>query len=516
MDMKQDDLLINRLIQYGNTDMYPFHMPGHKRSPEMEFPNPYTVDITEIDGFDNLHHPEGILKESMEWAAGQYGADRTYYLVNGSSCGILSAVCGAVPRGGRILVSRNCHKSVYHGIYLSQLKASYIYPQEAAGLGIQGGILPSDVDMMLKRYMDTQAVIIVSPTYDGVVSDIRGIARVVHGAGLPLIVDEAHGAHFRYGEMFPVSALDSGADVVVQSVHKTMPSLTQTALLHIRNNRPDGGCYADRDRIDRYVHMMQSSSPSYVFMAGIENSIFQMEHMDMTAYGQGLHKLRKRLGEMKHLRLVDTDLKGKYGIFDLDLSKIVISVRGLVWKEYAEAESGAAGWAGDGLLKGTGRNPAVFTGADLEDILRREYHLEVEMCGADYVTAITTVMDRPEGLDRLGDALMGIDGRLEWKTVNPQSITHPTINVYSMRSDTAMTIADAMEGTMRPAELKDSAGCISGEFVYIYPPGIPIIAPGEWISKKALDVVLDYIDKKLPVQGPEDSSLRYIRTVLKD
>ena len=122
--MQREDLLVNRLVRYGKTNMYPFHMPGHKRTGSMGFPDPFTVDITEIDGFDNLHHPEGILKRSMEWAAGVYGADRTYYLVNGSSSGILSAICGTVPRGGRILVSRNCHKAVYHGIFLNQLKAS--------------------------------------------------------------------------------------------------------------------------------------------------------------------------------------------------------------------------------------------------------------------------------------------------------------------------------------------------------------------------------------------------------
>ncbi len=478
--MRQQDLLIHKLKEYARSDMYPFHMPGHKRTGDMGFPDPFTVDITEIDGFDNLHHPEGILQSSMDWAAQVYGADQTYYLVNGSSSGILSAVCGAVPRGGRILVSRNGHKSVYHGICLNQLKASYVYPQEIDGLGIQGGVLPSDVDMMLKRYMDTQAVLIVSPTYDGVVSDIKGIAEVVHGAGLPLIVDEAHGAHFRFGEMFPVSALDLGADVVIQSVHKTMPSLTQTALLHIRNNRPDQGCYGDRERIDRYVHMVQSSSPSYVFMASIENSIYQMEHMDMEPYRGEIMKLRERLRGMGRLRLVDTDIIGQYGIHDLDVSKIVISTR-----------------------------DSSLTGADLDSILRREYHLEMEMCGADYVTAITTPMDRSEGLRRLGDALMEIDNR-----------TGPAksgiSNVYSMRSDTAMTIADAMDGKHRKVRLEDCAGSISGEFVYIYPPGIPIVAPGEWISRRSLDVIMEYMKKGLPVQGPADQSLAYIEIVQKD
>ena len=461
------------------------------------FTNPFAVDITEIEGFDNLHHPEGILKDSMKWAADVYGADQTYYLINGSTGGILAAVCGSVPRGGRILVSRNCHKSVYHGICLNQLKTSYVYPQEIEGLGIQGGITAEDVDRMLNRYMDTQAVLIVCPTYDGIVSNIEAIARIVHRAGLPLIVDEAHGAHFRYDAMFPVSALDLGADVVIQSVHKTLPSLTQTALLHIKCNRPDGGCYADRERIDRYIHMVQSSSPSYVLMASIENSIYQMEQTDTAPYGKQLHRLRRRLGQMRHLRLADTGLIGQAGIRDLDISKIVVSTRGTCLYP-----------AVDGL---TG-----FTGAHLDDILRREYHLEMEMCGADYVTAITTVMDSGEGLERLGDALTRIDTQLTDAGYKPDGRSGNQKSVYSMRCDTAMSMGEAMEEKMASVGLEDSAGCISGEFVYIYPPGIPIVAPGEWISRPILEVILEYRDKGLPVQGPADQSLRTIRVVQKD
>mgnify|MGYP001131787498 CR=1 FL=1 len=461
------------------------------------FTNPFAVDITEIEGFDNLHHPEGILKDSMKWAADVYGADQTYYLINGSTGGILAAVCGSVPRGGRILVSRNCHKSVYHGICLNQLKTSYVYPQEIEGLGIQGGITAEDVDRMLNRYMDTQAVLIVCPTYDGIVSDIEAIARIVHRAGLPLIVDEAHGAHFRYDAMFPASALDLGADVVIQSVHKTLPSLTQTALLHIKCNRPDGGCYADRERIDRYIHMVQSSSPSYVLMASIENSIYQMEQTDMAPYGKQLHKLRRRLGQMRHLRLADTGLIGQAGIRDLDISKIVVSTRGTC---LYPAEDGLTG----------------FTGAQLDDILRREYHLEMEMCGADYVTAITTVMDSGEGLERLGDALTRIDSQLTDAGYKPDGRSGNQKSVYSMRCDTAMSMGEAMEENMASVGLEDSAGCISGEFVYIYPPGIPIVAPGEWISRPILEVILEYRDKGLPVQGPADQSLRTIRVVQKD
>lgn len=297
--MKKEELLIQRLKKYQKSEMYPFHMPGHKRANGMDvhFPDPFSVDITEIDGFDNLHHPEGILKDSMEWAASLYGSDHTWYLVNGSTCGLLSAISAAVSHGGKILVSRNCHKAVYHGIYLNHLETVYVYPQQVPGLGIQGGILPEDVEKALKSEPDIQAVLIVSPTYDGIVSDVEAIAKIVHKAGLPLIVDEAHGAHFAYGDAFPKSALELGADAVIQSVHKTLPSLTQTALLHVKNNRSDGGCYIDVKKIERYLQIYQSSSPSYVLMASIENSIFLMDQCRKegrtAAFEAALLKMRK-------------------------------------------------------------------------------------------------------------------------------------------------------------------------------------------------------------------------------
>lgn len=484
--MKKKDLLIHRLRAYGNSDMYPFHMPGHKRREMEEFSYLYQLDITEIEGFDSLHYPDGILKESMEWAAGVYGADRTHYLVNGSSCGLLAAICGSVPRGGRILVSRNCHKSVYNGIFLQQLRASYVYPQEVLGMGIQGGIRKEDVEEALARHMDIQAVLIVSPTYEGVVSDIKEIAKVVHRAGLPLIVDEAHGAHFRFGESFPVSALDLGADVVIQSVHKTLPCLTQTALIHMKGNRPGGGSYVDMDRIERYLHIYQSTSPSYLLIASIENGIFHMEGMDLNLFLKALKGLRKRLGNMRHLRLITEEIKGQFGVFDLDFTKLVVS-------------TGVTG----------------ATGGWLEEQLRDRYHLEMEMCSPDYVVAITAAMDWEEGLKRLGDALTQIDGELGLRKKEAKEVilSKESTCIYSRPNHIAMTIFEAMDGSQNSVVLKESSGFVSGEFVYIYPPGIPILAPGERISQRTLNVILSCIDKKLPVKGLSDKSLQTIRVV---
>lgn len=481
---KEEERLIQRLRDYNATDYYPFHMPGHKRNPELgkEYENPFEIDITEIHGFDNLHHPEGILKRSMEWAADVYGADRTYYLINGSSCGLLAAIFGTTTCGGTILMSRNCHKAAYNGIFLNHLKADYVYPQIIGNLGIQGGILPEDVDNLLESDPEIQAVLIVSPTYDGIVSDIEKIAEAAHRYGKPLIVDEAHGAHFAFGKDFPKSALELGADVVIQSVHKTLPSFTQTALLHVRGN------LADREEIERYLGIFQSSSPSYVFMAGIENCIYHMDRdgrRGMERFYDRLLSLRSALKKMNRLYLLDRECVGRFGVFDMDPSKIVVSVE-----------------------------KTNITGADLDRILREKYHLELEMCCADHVVAITTLGDREDGFRRLEQALLELDGELEEKKEDPdlESNMEWSSRVTS-KPEVEMTVFDGTTAVKEPVPVENSVGRISGEFVYIYPPGIPIVAPGEMLLPSLVRTIGEYQKMGLSVQGMKDPSGKTIQVV---
>ena len=213
--------LFDMLGQYAAGDIYPYHMPGHKRRPwgglEKAF---YQADITEIAGFDNLHHPEGILLELQQRAARLYGAEESHYLVNGSTGGILCAVSSALPSGGHILMARNCHRSAYHGAYLRNLKISYLWPPCLDRYGICDAVTPEQVKAALERETDIGAVLIVSPSYEGRTADVGAIARVVHQKGIPLIVDEAHGAHFGLAEGFPPNSCQLGADIVVHSVHK--------------------------------------------------------------------------------------------------------------------------------------------------------------------------------------------------------------------------------------------------------------------------------------------------------
>lgn len=367
-------MLYEKLKMYQQSDYYGFHMPGHKRNKE-KFPIglPYEIDITEIEGFDDLHHAESILKETQERAARLYKADESHFLVNGSTVGILSAILGVTDRGDKILVARNCHKSVYHAIYMNELEPLYVYPKYEKDLQINGEISCKEIEEILEKEKEIKAVVIVSPTYDGVVSDVENIAKITHKYHIPLIVDEAHGAHFGFHKVFPKNANEKGADIVIHSVHKTLPAMTQTALLHLN------GDIVNRESVRNYLHILQSSSPSYILMASIDYCMEMLEnHGDILfdEYVERLLSLRRELESLKHLRVIRTK--------HFDISKLIISVK-----------------------------DTNMTSGELSKILLEKYHLQMEMTAGTYVLAMTTVGDTEEGFLRLKKALFEIDRELK-------------------------------------------------------------------------------------------------------
>lgn len=460
-----DDMseLYQKLVQYSEGGVYPFHMPGHKRRMG-EMKNPYAFDITEIDGFDDLHHAGGILKEAMDEAARIYGARKSYFLVNGSSCGILSAISGCTHRGDQVLAARNCHKSVYHGIFLNGLRPVYVYPEYLPGTAVFGGLSAEVIEETLKREPDCKAVILTSPTYEGVVSDIRKIAGVVHEYHIPLIVDEAHGAHLSFGkDLFPKSALAEGADVVIQSLHKTLPSLTQTAILHV------SGPLADTAEIESYLKIYQSSSPSYVLMASIDSCISYMAaegQERLSEFYYRIMKLRRELFGLKKLHLLTAEEVRNTG-FSLDISKLVLCT-----------------------------NNAALSGKELSDRLRYDYLLETEMSTDSYVVLMTTLADSEEGLTRLKNALLEIDGT--GKVISARKLPPKPSCVKTVQ---ALSPAEAKEarGVLKP--LKESLGAVSKEYLYLYPPGIPLLVPGEIISKEVLCMIEYYRENNLELHG---------------
>lgn len=379
-------------------------------------------------------------------------------------------------------MARNCHKAVYHAAYLRGLETSYIYPSCELTYGLNGRISPDDVEKVLQEEKDIEAVIITSPSYDGVVSDIEKIAEIVHIYGVPLIVDEAHGAHFSFSEYFPTSALNLGADVVIHSLHKTLPAMTQTALLHKKGNR------VSADRLEEFLEIYETSSPSYVLMAGISYCLRFLKEQGkekFEIFQENLKWVRERLKTMKTLHLVGEELIEKTDIFDLDYSKIIISTEN-----------------------------ADINGPQLHEVLRRKYHLEMEMEAEQYILALTSVMDSREGFERLVNALLEIDGSLQSKEEKMKKYTF-TDSSNTVKELQTYRIWEAVEGDWEIIPLQESRGRVSAEYAYLYPPGIPLLVPGEKISESFL-VQAERLKKQgMYFQGLKDYSQKKIR-VLKE
>lgn len=467
--------LYETLREYASLGVYPFQMPGHKRR-DLGFGDPFSIDITEIEGFDNLHHAEGILKEAQERAAALAGSRESWFLVNGSTAGILSAVSACVKPGGKILMARNCHKAVYHAVYLRQLEPVYLYPCQEPEYGLNGGIDPEEAHRLLREHPETQAVIVTSPTYDGVVSDIQKLAGIAHRFGIPLIVDEAHGAHFGFHGYFPASAVGLGADLVIQSWHKTLPSLTQTAVLHRCND------FADRERVSRFLGIYQTSSPSYVFMAALDRctELLSKKAWEMfSSYADLLEEFRQKAEQLSVFRIPGRELRGENGIFDYDRSKLV--------------------------LHGGGR----ICGRELSERLRKRYRIELEMEAGGYGLALTSLCDTKEGFERLFRALKEIDSEIAGRLAKPEFTAD-----FVTENETACPLFRAWDGKKQRVRLADSAGEVSGEFLYLYPPGIPLLTPGEVISPSLLEKVLEYKAQGLSLQGLEDYGAETIQVLI--
>lgn len=463
--MKEE--LFVKLDKYSKENVYPFHMPGHKRNVEYvgEF-LPYHIDVTEINDFDDLHHAEGILEEMQIEAADIFRAEKTFCLVNGSTVGNIAAVLATTDPGDTILVARNCHNSIHTGIELNRLKPLYVYPEIIEEYGMCGEIRVEDIRKQLLENGDIiKAVVIVSPTYEGVISDIEAIAKEVHKFNIPLIVDEAHGAHLGLDSYFLKNSNELGADIVVHSIHKTLPALTQTALMHVNGEK------VNIERVKKYLRMLQSSSPSYILMAGISRclELLTMDriHTDMIHYIENLEFARTQLKELKYLKLIETD---RY-----DKGKLVISTE-----------------------------RSNITSKKLFSMLRDKYGLELEMDGISYVTAMTSIADTFIGIERLVHALIEIDRELVYRVENPEcddleytksNDRQNYIDIQQKAFHEEMQIKERVESlktkSLNIAELfvrvgqSEKPGDMESEhFYYLYPPGIPIIVPGEKITDR--------------------------------
>ncbi len=464
--------IYRELVKLAESDMYPFHMPGHKRNlKSTPLKGAFRCDITEIDGFDNLHDESGIILKAQERANRLYGADETFFLVNGSTCGVLSAVSATTGFEGRIMASRASHRSFFHGAYLRRLNIDYLPVKMIDEYGVYDGYTKEDVERAFKDAKELpQALFITSPTYEGKCSDIEGIAKACHKRGIPLIVDAAHGAHFGFGGGVPKSAVSQGADLVIHSLHKTLPSMTQTALLHLN------GRLIDREKVKKFLRIYQSSSPSYVFMASIDLCMKEMEEHGED-FIKKLVEYRKKIG--------------------IGVSKC----RFLRVPEVSEFEDPAK------ILISTCSD--TMTGQCLYDILRKDYKLQLEMAGEKYALAIISGWDTDEGIDRLISAICEVDARVFSESGNlidtpnvGKSVRckeHSNSEYHLPRME--LRLADAWEREKEFVPIREAEGRIAGEFVNLYPPGIPLIAPGEVFGRRLIEDIERYEAQNLNLQG---------------
>lgn len=477
--------LIQRLNKYAKKGIYPFHMPGHKRNMRSEgFKNPYKIDITEIEGFDDLHHAEGILLEAELRAARIYGSDKTHFLINGSTAGILSAISAVTSQQGKLLMARNSHKAAYHVVLLRQLETIFVHPTYISKFDLNGGISPQEIKNKLHQEPEIEAVYITSPTAEGMVSDIKEIARICHDYNKPLIVDEAHGAHFGFSKEFPNTSIKEGADIVVASVHKTLPSFTQTALLHINGN------LVEKEKIQEYLSIYQTSSPSYILMCSIDRCMRILETESKKLFynlSKNLIYFHKKTDDLQIIKILKEKDLEKKEIKSFDPSKIIISVRN-----------------------------TMHDGIWLQSELLKKYKLQMEMATPTYVLAISTIMDRKKGFKRLQKALRKIDKQLIEELLQERKKKHFNIEdemeIFRI-VEVVYPCYRAKEMSKMKKPLREAEGLISGEFVYLYPPGIPLIVPGERMNKKMIEQIEIYKKIGLSIQGMHDKTAFLIEVV---
>ena len=477
--------LFDALMEYVNRETLPFHVPGHKKGIgiDSEFKNfigenPFKIDVTVFKLVDSLHHPTGPIKKAQELVSDAYNSDASFFSIHGTSGAIQAMILSVVNDGDKIIVPRNVHKSVTSGIILSGAVPVFMEPEIDKKLGIAHGVTPETVEKTLKENSDAKAVLIINPTYYGVATDIKKIADIVHSYDIPLIVDEAHGPHLAFSKELPTSAIEAGADICAQSTHKIIGSLTQGSLLHVKSK------YVDSKRVQQILNLLQTTSPSYILMASLDCARRQIalegekllsETIELCKY------TRNEINKIPGFYCFGDEVLGKPGSYSFDPTKITISAREL-----------------------------GITGFELDTILADKYHIQMELSDFYNVLAVGSFGDTKEGMDRLLKALKEISNHYYGKRDPiPDFLDIPTI------PKKVLNPREAFYSNKVSIPLIESIGEISGEFLLAYPPGIPVLCPGEVITKEVVDYVHDLKRANLYVQGTEDSSVENIKVVKK-
>lgn len=465
--------ILNQLNKIRKKEKVSFHMPGHKgKNTLINWADfiPY-MDTTELPGLDNLHQPTGVIEESQRLASKTFGAKETIYSVNGTTTGIYIALAAVTNPKDTILIQRQSHKSIYNGAILNRLNIDYIYTNYNEKYHLYTGINPLDIELKLKENPNISAVVISHPNYFGLCSDIEKIADIVHKYDKILLVDEAHGSHFIFSDKLPISSLEAGADLCVQSTHKTLPSFTQTSMIHVGSHR------VNIDKLRNMSSLYQTTSPSYMFMLSLELARAYMEEEGVNRLNRNIEKTNKLVEELKAIEgvYVFTGDEEDKTIKDKDITKILFGVEGM-------------------------------TGTDLAKVLMEDYGIFLEMSDYYYALALSSLMNDEEDFDNLKKAIIDIAENKLKKRLSPLSFNLPKPKVN-------LPIYEAYYSPKDIVTLEEGIGRISSSFIIPYPPGVPLLCPGEIVTEELVKYIRFAKDIGIEIIGLIDYNKEKIEVI---
>ncbi|MFS0637157.1 aminotransferase class I/II-fold pyridoxal phosphate-dependent enzyme [Mesobacillus foraminis] len=475
--------LFSGLVEHAKKNPVQFHIPGHKKGSgiDPEFrkfigDNALSIDLINIGPLDDLHSPKGIIKQAQELAAEAFGADHTFFSVQGTSGAIMTMIMAVCGPGDKIIVPRNVHKSVMSAIVFSGAIPIFIHPEIDEKLGISHGITTDAVEKALEQHPDAKGVLVINPTYFGVSADLRKIVEIAHSFQVPVLVDEAHGVHIHFHDELPLSAMQAGADMAATSVHKLGGSMTQSSILNIKEG------LVSPKRVQSIISMLTTTSTSYLLLASLDVARRRLVTEGKELIGETIRlaqSIRERINKIEHLYCVGPEILGRKATFDYDPTKLIISIKDL-----------------------------GITGYEAEKWLRETYNIEVELSDLYNLLCIITPGDTEQEGDVLIKALQDLSSvfHTESEKLHAQVVL-PDIPLL------ALTPRDAFYADTEVVPFAESEGRIIAEFVMVYPPGIPIFIPGEIITEENLRYIQMNIEAGLPVQGPEDDQLKMIRVI---
>ncbi|SEN16247.1 aminotransferase class I/II-fold pyridoxal phosphate-dependent enzyme [Paenibacillus sp. OV219] len=477
--------LFTALRRHAANNPVQFHIPGHKKGlgSDAEFrefigDNALSIDLINIAPLDDLHQPTGVIEEAQKLAADAFGADYTFFSVQGTSGAIITMIMSVCNPGDKIIVPRNVHKSVMSAIIFAGARPVFISPARDSNLGIDHGITTKSVKRALDRHHDAKAVLVINPTYYGICADLKEIVDLVHSYDVPVLVDEAHGVLIHFHEKLPMSAMQAGADMAATSVHKLGGSMTQSSVLNVRNGR------INQHRVQTIMSMLTSTSTSYILLASLDTTRRNLAingHQIAEKAIELAQLARTEINKMPGLYCIGEEILGGEATYDYDPTKLTIHVRHL-----------------------------GITGYETENWLRDHHNIEVEMSDMYNILALVTPGDTSDSVGTLLHALRDLAEQHKVNEANELIVKIPEIPHLSL------TPREAFYAETEVVAFKESAGRIIAEFIYVYPPGIPILLPGEVISQTNIDYIVDHVEVGLPVKGPEDRSIQFVKVIVEE